>query len=343
MVPTYVLLMCLLLMPAGLLADPIIVTTWNYENAVDAGWAVLMGGRSAIDAVETGCKLCEDQQCRGTVGFGGSPDELGETTLDALLMDGTTFNVGAVAGLRRVKNAVSVARYVFDNTLHTLLVGDQATEFAKNLGFVEESLSTPNTTQEWNTWLNSNCQPNFWMNVVPDPTTSCGPYTPVRGAPGKKGTGEIFAGTPDNHDTIGMVAIDLQGNVAAGTSTNGLTFKVPGRVGDSPVPGAGAYADTSVGAASATGNGDYFLRMLPSFVAVEEMRRGASPAAAAETAIRRILDKFPDAYGGVVAINILGEYGAACIGYDSFPYTVRVTGTSVPMVLTVPCISTPAP
>ncbi|XP_049865554.1 N(4)-(Beta-N-acetylglucosaminyl)-L-asparaginase-like [Pectinophora gossypiella] len=301
---------------------PIVVTTWNFLNSTIRAWDILQNGGSALDAVEQGATVCEEQQCDRTVGFGGSPDEDGETTLDALLMDGKTMNVGAVAALRRIKSAISVARHVLEHTTHSILVGDQATDFAKQMGFHEETLTTAESKKLWMKWHNENhCQPNFWVDVTPDPSKHCGPYKPVIHVKPRKYTGPHV--DQYNHDTIGMVAIDQNGDVAAGTSTNGAKYKIPGRVGDSPIPGAGAYADNAVGGAAATGDGDLMLRFLPSFVAVEEMRRGTPPTQAAQAAIGRIRTHYPDFMGAVVALSKDGEYGAACNGIAAFPFYVR--------------------
>ncbi|RZC10215.1 N(4)-(Beta-N-acetylglucosaminyl)-L-asparaginase, partial [Asbolus verrucosus] len=273
---------------------------------------------SAVDAVTVGCTACEEEQCDNTVGFGGSPDENGETTLDAMIFDGAKMDMGAVGGLRRVKSAVKVARHVLEQTTHSFLVGDLATEFAKNFGFAEESLSTNYSVGLWKDWKSKNCQPNFWRNVQPDPTKFCGPYEAEITSNDILSNHWEYFFSSDNHDTIGMIAIDENGDVAAGTSTNGANHKIPGRVGDSPIPGAGAYADNEVGAAVATGDGDIMM----SFLAVEEMRRGTSPTKAAEIAIKRIKQKYPSFFGGVLASTNKGEYGAACSGMDTFPFSV---------------------
>ncbi|KYM94138.1 PREDICTED: N(4)-(Beta-N-acetylglucosaminyl)-L-asparaginase-like [Cyphomyrmex costatus] len=300
-------------------SHPIIVVTWDYKNATEKAWDVIYNQkRSALDAIEEGCSLCEEQQCRKTVGFGGSPDESGETTLDALIMDGTTMTVGGVGGLQNVKNAISVARKILKHTKHSLLVGNLATEFAVNMGFKQESLQTDESKKMWTQWKANKCQPNFWKNVTPDPTSSCGPYCPIDIEDDKN---EVV-GSEENHDTIGILAIDSQRRIAVGTSTNGAKYKIPGRVGDSPIPGAGAYAVQDIGAAAATGDGDIMMRFLPSFLAVEEMRRGLSPLEAAKNAILRITHHYPNFFGGVIALNARGQYGAACNGMLVFPYYV---------------------
>ncbi|KRT79030.1 hypothetical protein AMK59_7565 [Oryctes borbonicus] len=243
----------------------LVINTWRFPQAAEAGWSTLLSTNGAVDALEAGCSYCEATQCGLSVGFGGSPDESGETTLDSLIFDGRTMDAGAVGDLRRIKSAMSVARHVLEHTKHTLIAGDQATEFAVSMGFTEESLITEVSTQIWANWTQNNCQPNFWRNVEPDPATSCGPYLPIRSRNidynRQKDSGHIDVKI--NHDTIGMVVLDGNNNFAAGTSTNGLRYKIPGRVGDSPIPGAGAYADNAAGAACATGNGDIMMRFLP--------------------------------------------------------------------------------
>ncbi|XP_076652163.1 N(4)-(Beta-N-acetylglucosaminyl)-L-asparaginase-like [Halictus rubicundus] len=319
---------------------PLVVITWDYKDATQKAWDVLRNqNRSALDAIEESCTLCEEQRCRKTVGFGGSPDESGETTLDALIMDGVTMDVGGVGLLRNVKNAISVARKVLHNTKHSLLGGELAKNFALEMGFKEESLQTEESKKMWLDWKANNCQPNFWKNVNPDPMKSCGPY---RSMDKLENTIEVYESDVDeeNHDTIGVIAIDSNGHIAAGTSTNGARNKIPGRIGDSPIAGAGAYADQKVGAAAGTGDGDVMMRFLPSFLAVEEMRRGASPSAAATTAIQRIAEHYPMFRGAVIALNKDGEYGAACNGLTSFDHYVANPQLAKPTMKKVDCIDT---
>ncbi|XP_015433483.1 PREDICTED: N(4)-(Beta-N-acetylglucosaminyl)-L-asparaginase [Dufourea novaeangliae] len=301
---------------------PLVVVTWDYQDATQKAWDVLYNEkRSALDAIEESCSLCEAQKCRKTVGYGGSPDESGETTLDALIMDGVTMDVGGVGLLRNVKNAISVARKVLQNTKHSLLGGELATKFALEMGFEEESLQTEESKKMWSDWKDNNCQPNFWKNVAPDPKKSCGPYHFMTEMENSIEEHQSYV-NEENHDTIGVLAIDTNGHIAAGTSTNGARNKIPGRIGDSPIAGAGAYADQKVGAAAGTGEGDIMMRFLPSFLAVEEMRRGASPTAAATIAIRRIAEHYPTFTGAVIALNKHGEYGAACNGITRFAHYI---------------------
>lgn len=300
-----------LLFPLGhaSLTLPLVINTWPFKNATAAAWSVLQSGGSVLDAVEKGCARCEMEQCDGSVGYGGSPDEFGETTLDAMIINGDTVEVGAVADLRRIKNAIGVARAVMEHTEHTLLVGESASLFAENMGFVAEDLTTNKSVNIFSQWLKGNCQPNYRKNVFPDPSTSCGPYKPKGTFTQNKSANHANV---HSHDTIGMIALDKDGHVAAGTSTNGLTHKVPGRVGDSPIIGAGAYADSSAGGAAATGDGDVMMRFLPSYLAVELMRAGADPSAACKTAISRIKRHYSDFFGAIICANTTGHYGAAC-------------------------------
>lgn len=278
------------------------------------------------------------------MGFGGSPDETGETTLDAMIMDGTTMDVGAVGALRFVKDAIRTAKLVLEHTEHTLLVGDQASAFAISLGLSgPANLSTDESLEKWSKWHENDCQPNFWQNVSPNSQSSCGPYRIMRPKKDHENRrllqGDVkisgyagFCSQEDkkqinqfNHDTISMAVIDTKGRIAAGTSTNGASYKIPGRVGDGPIVGASAYADQEVGACGATGDGDVMMRFLPCYQVVESMRLGLSPVEAAEDAVARIRRRYPSFVGAVVALNKYGVHGGACHGW-TFQYSVRTAG-----------------
>ncbi|KAF4094108.1 hypothetical protein AMELA_G00009250 [Ameiurus melas] len=317
---------------------PLVINTWAFENATITAWRSLQAGSSPLDAVQRGCSACEEEQCDGSVGFGGHPDESGETTLDALIMNGDTMEVGSVGDLRRVKNAVGVARAVMDHTRHTLLVGESASVFAQDMGFKSESLSSNESKKTFSQWLSINCQPNYRKNMVPDPSVSCGPYKPQAEVKPRQKRGLI---NPRSHDTIGMIVIGQSGQVVAATSTNGAIHKVPGRVGDSPIAGAGAYADSSVGGAAATGDGDLMMRFLPSFLAVELMRSGAEPTAACKTAINRIKKYYPNVFAAVICANNTGGFGAACnkvLNFTQFPFTVFNHNSNRPQLHRVDCV-----
>ncbi|KAB5576135.1 asparaginase-domain-containing protein [Coniochaeta sp. 2T2.1] len=312
---------------------PLVINTWGgpFTAATDAAYEALLSNEkiSALDAVEIGCKTCEREQCDGTIGYGGSPDENCETTLDAMIMDGDTMNTGAVAGLRRIKDAISVARHVMDYTTHSLLSGDLATQFAVENGFKGENLTTPESAAlcaQWKT--QASCQPNYRVNVSPNPTTACGPYL----SPPRSGVFQVAARRdpnyplvapdlprPRSHDTISMVAIHASGTMAAGTSTNGASHKVPGWVGDGPIVGSGSYVDGEVGGCGATGDGDVMMRFLPCYQAVESLRLGMTPREAAEDA---------------------GNHGGAASGW-TFTYALRGGGMNAAQVVQVPPLNPP--
>ncbi|XP_057951641.1 probable isoaspartyl peptidase/L-asparaginase 3 isoform X2 [Malania oleifera] len=217
---------------------PLVVSTWPFLEAVRAAWRAVDSGSSAMDAVVAGCSACEELRCDGTVGPGGSPDENGETTIDAMVMNGVTMEVGAVAAMRYVKDGIRAAKLVMDHTKHTLLVGEQASAFAISMGLPgPTNLSSPESIEKWIKWKENHCQPNFWKNVAP--VDSCGPYhsketlsfsEDICSKPILMRTIESRSSHVDlhNHDTISMAVIDKMGHIAVGTSTNGATFKIPG-------------------------------------------------------------------------------------------------------------------
>ncbi|KAH1248224.1 putative isoaspartyl peptidase/L-asparaginase 3 [Glycine max] len=311
---------------------PLVVSTWPFIEAVRAAWRAVDAGSSAVDSVVEGCSACEELRCDGTVGPGGSPDENGETTIDALIMDGVTMEVGAVAAMRYVKDGIKAARLVMQHTEHTLLVGEKASEFAISMGLPgPTNLSSPESMEKWAKWKDSRCQPNFRKNV--SPANSCGPYRPTNylGHPDETCSSTVQMLTSNSnllrvglhsHDTISMAVIDRMGHIAVGTSTNGATFKIPGRVGDGPIAGSSAYAIDEVGACCATGDGDIMMRFLPCYQVVESMRLGMEPKLAAKDAITRIARKFPDFLGAIVALNKKGEHAGACHGW-TFKYSVK--------------------
>ncbi|KAL8167554.1 hypothetical protein V2J09_009053 [Rumex salicifolius] len=323
---------------------PMVVSTWPFVEAVRAAWTSAADGSPALDSVVDGCSACEDLRCDGTVGPGGSPDEYGETTLDALVMNGETMEVGAVAAMRYVKDGIRAARLVMQHTDHTLLVGERASEFAISMGLSGPTdLSSTDSLKKWIRWKQDGCQPNFWKDVLP--TNSCGPYIP------KNSNGKCLAHILENtssasslinvhnHDTIAMAVYDKMGHVAVGTSTNGATFKIPGRVGDGPIAGSSAYADGEVGACGATGDDGLGWSILwyvrtHSYQVVESMRAGMHPKLAAEDAMSRIARKFPKFVGAVFAVNKEGVHAGACHGW-TFQYSVRTPQMDDVQVYTV--------
>jgi isoaspartyl peptidase/L-asparaginase-like protein (Ntn-hydrolase superfamily) len=333
---------------------------------------------SALDAAEQGVMYCEVAQCDGTVGYGGSPDTNGETTLDALVMDGRTMDMGAVGYLRNIKSAVSTARRVMEYSSHSLLCGDGAAAFSNMSGFPLQSLETQGSNWTYGNWTLAHCQPNYYVNWV-DGNTTCGPYTPVptpsytpmpgvaaewvvaARAPGDAAGAAAAAGgaapsarpsprhgpnpniNEHNHDSLGMCTMDVAGNIALGMSSNGANHKVAGRVGDVPVVGAGGYADNTAGCAAATGDGDITMRFLPAFFAVEQMRAGASPADACQAAVARIIQYYPVFTLGLVCMDTQGNYGAASYGW-TFSYAAAAPDTGGKVVTTaVTSLPTPLP
>lgn len=268
---------------------PAVISTWEFGQAANAeAWKILADGGNSLDAVEQGVNHAELDPSIMSVGWGGLPNEDGEVTLDAMIMYGPTHVAGAVGCLKSIRTPISVARKVMEKTKHTFLVGDDAKTFALKLGFKEEELLTDAAKKVWEKWKADPKRSTFWT-----------------------------------HDTIGMVAIDKEGRVTAGCSTSGLGWKIRGRVGDSPIVGAGAYCDQDVGGAAATGNGDWMMRFCLSYSAVEFMRAGKSPDDACRAALKRMTDKNIDVGACLVALNASGEFGAAKIGARPFPHAVR--------------------
>ncbi|MEM6709927.1 MAG: N(4)-(beta-N-acetylglucosaminyl)-L-asparaginase [Pseudomonadota bacterium] len=287
---------------------PFILTTWDFGPGANAvGFGRLSQGGSALDAVEAAINHVELLPDEYWVGYGGVPNEVGETTLDAQILWGPTHDIGAVGCIKRVKRAISVARKVMEETQHTLIVGDDATRFAVRMGFEETSLTNARSQEAWETWKAKGV-PTDAFDPEPFETDK------LRG-----------------HDTVGTIAVDRNGDLCIGCSTNGREFKIPGRVGDSPIPGAGAYGDQAVGGAVATGNGDVMMRFLPCYHTVELMRSGLSPQAAAEAAIKRITDRGYKFGGGIAAMSMDGRHGAASAGWEDsgFSYSVQSAAGTV--------------
>jgi isoaspartyl peptidase/L-asparaginase-like protein (Ntn-hydrolase superfamily) len=270
---------------------PVVISTWSHGiDANKAAWEVLFKGGKALDAVEKGVMVSEADPAVTSVGYGGWPDAEGNVTLDACIMD-EYGNCGSVAYLQNIKHPVSVARLVMEKTPHVMLAGQGALRFAKEQGFFEENLLTEEARLAWEKWKD--------------------------GKKDKENAGE-------GHDTIGMLAIDREGNLAGACTTSGLAFKIPGRVGDSPIAGAGLYVDNQTGGAVATGTGELVMKTLGSFLIVELMRNGMDPQNACNEAILRIMNKYrlqPDQQVGYLAINKSGIIGA-CSVRQGFNYAL---------------------
>ncbi len=262
---------------------PIVICTWNFENASAKAWEVLDAGGSSLDAVEQGVKVEEDDVNNQTVGTGGRPDRDGNVTLDSCIMD-KDGNCGAVLAMQNIANPISVARKVMEETPHIYLAGEGAEQFAYEMGFEKANLLTEKSKAEWLEWKKTS------------------EYKPIINI--------------ENHDTIGMLAIDKNGDIAGGCTTSGMAYKMAGRVGDSPIIGAGLFVDNEVGGATATGVGEEVIRTVGSFLIVELMRQGKSPQEACEEGVKRIMAKNEgrnDFQIGFIAINKNGETGGYCI------------------------------
>lgn len=276
-------------------AVPKVIATWNVEAANTAAWNILDEGGTALDAVEQGCRVEEADPGNQTVGFGGRPDRDGEVTLDACIMD-HQGRCGSVVYLKNIQHPVSVARRVMEKTPHVMLAGEGAKKFAVQEGFPEKDLLTPASREDWENWKKKS------------------EYKPIINI--------------ENHDTIGMLALDKDGHLAGACTTSGMAFKMAGRVGDSPIIGSGLYIDQEVGGATATGMGEVVMRSVGSFLVVELMRQGHSPDTACKMAVQRIVNAHPDHKNfqvGFIALNRKGESGAYCI-QPGFSYRENASG-----------------
>ena len=276
-------------------ARPMVISTWNHGLPANAAvWNVIESGGKAIDAVETGVNVPEADPESNSVGYGGYPDRDGKVTLDACSMD-ETGNCGSVSFLQHIKHPISVARKVMEDTPHVMLSGEGALEFALQKGFKKENLLTDKSRAAWKKWLEKS------------------EYKPIINR--------------ENHDTIGLLAIDQKGDISGACTTSGLSWKLHGRVGDSPIIGAGMYTDNEVGGAVATGMGEAVMKTLGTFLIVELMRGGKSPQEACEEAVGRIAAKqdYKSFQIGYLAINKSGQHGAFSI-HKGFNYALHKDG-----------------
>ena len=280
--------------PGGEPVLPVVLSTWNHGiPANEAAWEILDAGGSALDAVEAGVRVPEADPAITSVGYGGWPDRYGHVTLDACIMD-HQGRCGSVAFLREILHPISVARLVMEETPHVMLVGAGALDFAVSQGFPRQNLLTPEAEAGWRRWMEENGETRPMINV-------------------------------ENHDTIGMLALDQDGNLSGACTTSGAAYKYHGRVGDSPIIGAGLYVDNEVGGATATGWGEAVIRAVGCFLVVELMRQGHGPREACELAVERVISKNPDwrdIQVGFIALNKAGETGGFCI-QPGFNYAVQ--------------------
>lgn len=294
---------------------PVVLSTWyNQREANIDAWKILEHNGSAINAVELGVQNAENDLTNCCVGLGGNPDRTGIVTLDACIMNHKN-EIGAVGALERIKNPIKVARAVMEKSPHVMLVGQGAQDFAVQQGFQLESGELSDHAQKaFDDWKKRNefDHKNIEKKKVEFITK------PDREQEFKKG----MKADEFNHDTIGMIAIDVDGNLSGACTTSGMGFKMRGRLGDSPIIGAGLYVDNEVGAATATGHGEEVIRICGSLLVVEFMRQGLSPEKACKKAVERIKSRTPrkleDIQIGFIALNKAGEFGGYALqkGFD---------------------------
>ena len=262
---------------------PIAICTWAFQKANAAAGNALEEGKNALDAAIEGVSVEEENIKNTTVGKGGTPDREGNVTLDACVMD-SNGDCGAVLCVENITNVALLAKHVMEDTPHVILAGKGAEELAYAKGFKKDNLLTEESKKSWEEWKQS-----------PE-------YKPIINI--------------ENHDTIGMLCMDKNGDIAGACTTSGLGYKMKGRVGDSPIIGSGLFIDNEVGGAVATGMGEEVLKTVGSFLIVELMRNGMSPQAACEEAINRIVtknDRYKEFQVAYVAMNKAGDVGSYCI------------------------------
>ena len=267
----------------------------NYPRANEAALRTINNNGNAMDAVEAGCRVLEADEKNIYIGIGSLPDETGKVTLDACVMD-SNGNCGSVAFLQNIVHPISVARKVMEDTKHVMLVGEGARKFAISKGFKQKNLLTKESRKAWRDWKQDR------KKISPH----------------------------EAHDTISMLIQDGNGDLAGACTSGGWAYKLHGRVGDSPIIGAGLYVDNEVGSAAATGLGEEVIKTTGSFLIVELMRQGYDPTKACEEALNRVIKAHngnPDFQIGYIAMRKDGEVGSACLKW-SFDYMVSKNGTS---------------
>ncbi len=280
-------------------SGPLVISTWNNTGANAAAMSALKAKKSSLDAVEAGARIPEADPNDQSVGYGGRPDRDGHVTLDACIMN-PAGDCGSVTFLEGIMHPISVARLVMEKTPHVMLSGVGALQFAKAQGFEEIEMLTDKSKAEWTKW------------------TQTSQYAPVINI--------------ENHDTIGILALDNDGDISGACTTSGAAYKMRGRIGDSPLIGSGLFVDNEIGAATATGLGEAVIRVCGTHLVVELMRQGHSPQKACQLAVDRVVSKNPDYKDlqvGFIAVNKRGQYGGYCI-QPGFQYLVTTeSGTQL--------------
>jgi isoaspartyl peptidase/L-asparaginase-like protein (Ntn-hydrolase superfamily) len=294
------------------------IATWTFgQIAVRAALPLLRQGQPALDAALAGAQAVEDDPSVQSVGYGGIANRIGTVSLDACVMDGRTLGCGGVAGVENIRHVAALARRVMERTPHVLLVGEGARLFAVQQGFPLDTLHTPEAVAQW---YKDRPRPN----PMPNPPANPGNPPANRGAARPQEPPELGPG----HDTVTVLALDQKNSLGGVCTTSGLAYKLPGRVGDSPLIGSGLYVDDTAGAAGATGVGEEIIRIGGSFFVVEQMRAGRAPQEACEAAVRRVNATavrrgVHPARVAFLALDVKGRLGAACTQGTNFQYAVN--------------------
>lgn len=286
--------------------NPAVIATWPFgQTAVRITLPLLLKGRPALDAAIEGAQAVEDDPTVNSVGYGGIANSIGTVSLDACVMDGRTLSCAGVAGVENIRHVAALAKRVMERTPHLLLVGEGARLFAVQQGFPLDTLHTPESVADWHR-----------RRPRPKPND-----------PAPRRNGAPPADSP-SHDTVTVLALDQKGNLGGVCTTSGRSYKLPGRVGDSPLIGAGLYVDDTAGAAGATGVGEEIIRIGGSFFVVEQMRAGRSPQEACEAAVRKVNSVavrrgVHPAEVAFLALDVKGRIGAACTARTNFQYATH--------------------
>ena len=338
-------------------STPMMITSHTNDTgrrAATAAWQILSGGGVALDAVERGANIIELDPDGGGVGWGGRPNAEGVVQLDASVMDGATYNAGSVAGIEGIRTPASVARLVMERTDHVMLIGDYAQRFAVEFGFKVQEMMTPKSREDWLRWRErlsdtddwgppdhlrrpgggsaggGQARAGFGEDAVWREAEAWAEFLDVPGRDGPDREYVLAEALIERYGTTNVLAVDAQGNVSGITTTSGLAYKVPGRVGDSPIIGAGLYVDNDVGAAAVTGRGEDVIKSCAGYYIVSRMGAGRTPQQACEDAVAMIRHKYrnvaPDFIPSekFVAINKDGDHGCAWMPFRDTPPRMTV-------------------